>query len=1264
MQHRHINIFLSSTFRDMHAERDYIKKFVIPQLRNELQPHGITIDITDLRWGIDTTQDDEDLRESKVLHVCMDAIRKNRPYFIGLLGNRYGWVPSEKRTKRLLDTMDTSEREYFNLLEDRSVTEMEMLFGALADSELLKHSYFFLRDEKVYNQIPEPFRNDYIESEESRIEKLKSLKHKVISYLEKHRADYNVFTYEAQWDKEKACLASLQDFGAQLKKVLLDDILSGLDTDSDMSPEEYEDQILESIVYQRTSSFCGRENILHRLKNHFSNFTTGDNINGYFLTGFSGCGKTSIFCKLYEDLNATDEYIVLAHAAGQTTASRTPEIMLKRWNAQLRRVLCISSESSDDDKEEFNNLIVKAFHKGLKPIVLIDSYDSFEWGDYGSMKKDSLRNLSFIPKYIPFICTTLPGFAESVIASNSSYAAIELERFTREEATQLIHKTLSQSLKELPANVLDVILSKKNPDGEFAFTSPLWLRIALSILDELGNKDFVEINKEAISRDDMKISSYIQKLADNFNPTAHGIFSQYLELSCCYFNKRIVMNAMLGAVISSSGISTYEISLLCGNDWDELEFESFAHWARPFFVQNQITGRWSLNHDILKKVLSESDESAVSQMREKYIEILKGNLNSPDTCNELICQIINHKDTETLMEIEGKLSDFLRCPIYTAVYRLCGNMITMKSVEEFIATVAREHSGNEDLLEIAIYMAEDCSPSSGTTVECLRLYKTILANLPEEFIYSCKRSKFILLTNIYRGLLYHARHIDAYEECNKIMDDFLVIYNRNKELDRSQFENMFAVENLGYLFSCWSDIYPLLRWRMPESTHRDLAEKSTVRMVWVINEIAWLNSIYKLSDHVIDSLKPSKNFYTVEQIKRIEAAMQSLDPTIEIRTEQPARKDDSDWISQCLNEYEKRKEEEKRIFEEKLSSKNAKQSAKRLEEYISENIKNSCDDNIDGYVKMYIRHAELLISEGDKDIALESMKICAAFAVNHVMHFQEMYDNEHRHDVIINNIHNRMIAPVLEIVNWYAQKGEVDLAVQTMERIWHKGLVKFAFKPSSDGARKVMNMLINVYRNLGRIQRAVDFMEGCYEFFFLNPMPPEKADVNPANDGQLYCNLVLANGQMEKCQEIVDRINDWPNFSYYEGDLFGDYVAVRAFEDDWSMVAKVSTHKDSYKWGYVDEQGNEVIAPTFDEATYFSDDRAMVGMGNPDKTAHYAVYGMKYGYIDRSGDVVIPIEYEYASAFYKGEALVCKAGEFYYIDINGNKTRNYNPLNI
>ena len=189
---------------------------------------------------------------------------------------------------------------------------------------------------------------------------------------------------------------------------------------------------------------------------------------------------------------------------------------------------------------------------------------------------------------------------------------------------------------------------------------------------------------------------------------------------------------------------------------------------------------------------------------------------------------------------------------------------------------------------------------------------------------------------------------------------------------------------------------------MPNSTHQELAEKSTEQIVWIINEIAWLNSIKKLDDDIIDGLEPAKNFYTEEQIKRIEAAMQGLSPSFKINTELPKREDDSGWIAHCLNEYEKRKEEEKRIFEEKLQSKNAKESARRLEEYINENIKNRSDDNLDEYVKLYMRHAELLISEGNKDLGLESMRICAGFVVNHAMHFQEMYDKEHRNDIITN----------------------------------------------------------------------------------------------------------------------------------------------------------------------------------------------------------------------------------------------------------------------
>src|SRR5450631_4461653 len=46
---RTIRVFISSTFRDMHAERDYLVRFVFPRLREELLPRRIHFVDVDLR---------------------------------------------------------------------------------------------------------------------------------------------------------------------------------------------------------------------------------------------------------------------------------------------------------------------------------------------------------------------------------------------------------------------------------------------------------------------------------------------------------------------------------------------------------------------------------------------------------------------------------------------------------------------------------------------------------------------------------------------------------------------------------------------------------------------------------------------------------------------------------------------------------------------------------------------------------------------------------------------------------------------------------------------------------------------------------------------------------------------------------------------------------------------------------------------------------------------------------------------------------------
>jgi len=64
------------------------------------------------------------------------------------------------------------------------------------------------------------------------------------------------------------------------------------------------------------------------------------------------------------------------------------------------------------------------------------------------------------------------------------------------------------------------------------------------------------------------------------------------------------------------------------------------------------------------------------------------------------------------------------------------------------------------------------------------------------------------------------------------------------------------------------------------------------------------------------------------------------------------------------------------------------------------------------------------------------------------------------------------------------------------------------------------------------------------------------------------------------------------------------------------------------KWGFINEDGQVVIAPIYDDASNFFDGLAVVKIGS------------KWGYIDKTGQVVIPLKYDYAEPFNNGIAKV------------------------
>ena len=81
-----IRLFISSTFSDMKEERDRIHQSIYPRLREYGISKGVSIDICDLRWGIDVKEGtDEEVALKQIMEVCFKEIDNCDPYIISMI---------------------------------------------------------------------------------------------------------------------------------------------------------------------------------------------------------------------------------------------------------------------------------------------------------------------------------------------------------------------------------------------------------------------------------------------------------------------------------------------------------------------------------------------------------------------------------------------------------------------------------------------------------------------------------------------------------------------------------------------------------------------------------------------------------------------------------------------------------------------------------------------------------------------------------------------------------------------------------------------------------------------------------------------------------------------------------------------------------------------------------------------------------------------------------------------------------------------------
>lgn len=138
---RKIRVFISSTFKDLNRERDYLIKFIFPQIEEYCAKRALEFTPIDLRWGIT----EEESQNAVVLNACFEEVNNSRPFFIGILGERYGWIPDITEIINI-GVNFAHEQDWLldRIVEGTSITELEFDYGVLRNMDI-PYAAFFIR---------------------------------------------------------------------------------------------------------------------------------------------------------------------------------------------------------------------------------------------------------------------------------------------------------------------------------------------------------------------------------------------------------------------------------------------------------------------------------------------------------------------------------------------------------------------------------------------------------------------------------------------------------------------------------------------------------------------------------------------------------------------------------------------------------------------------------------------------------------------------------------------------------------------------------------------------------------------------------------------------------------------------------------------------------------------------------------------------------------------------------------------------------------
>jgi hypothetical protein len=545
-----ISIFISSTFKDMHSERDVLVKKVFPQLREKLLPYRIKIIDIDLRWGITEEQAEND----KTIEFCLNSIEGCRPFFLGILGERYGWIPEINHEKlndkfpnlKISNRTSITAMEIFHgvlsqNLEDKhtrnSGNSFNNLLSGFAKPELFRHNaLFFFRDSEFENSMPEVL-IDIVQSESpEHLDKLNQLKENIRKFplafpvvenypcsfgglkidwdllqeeapdsikniVNKHIQNgiisaevYLDFPHEVKlWLKGNSSilLTNLDEFAEKVSQNLWQLLCLEFpellhDPISETNSNAMEDDEHHRFSDEITNLFVGREEILDEINDRLQDLS---NLTPIVITGSAGTGKSALHAKAvkeWEKQNPEGQAIV--HFSGVSLLGDNVESLYGRLIRLLGNIsgLNIPQNTQKDFLSSALLQIIEKISPQKKILIAIDGLDTIT-------KKEGL-DLRWIPEKLKENVSVLLTISDDLDNSNLylnqlvqiNSRFLQIPALKKEERMQLIRQLPALSAKTM--DVKHVQLLSDHP----AANLPLFLTIALEELRMFGSYERLE----------------------------------------------------------------------------------------------------------------------------------------------------------------------------------------------------------------------------------------------------------------------------------------------------------------------------------------------------------------------------------------------------------------------------------------------------------------------------------------------------------------------------------------------------------------------------------------------------------------------------------------------------------------------------------------------------------------------------------------------------------------------------------------------------